>query len=222
MIATAVVGNEKKGSVFLFHSDMRIGGTPEEPESLAEDVVKQCTDEGHLEVFQSDYLRGGVVLDTFRDAVTIDLSSIGRRESATVIDLGEPQEFSDLRTLFESVWSALRYKQWWAGKEAYKIDGVTGNPRSSNGRRCGSKTWFNNGEMFLFIDEPSDVKITVTTSASRTEQITLRKNQRYQVVVHESSTCIYFVASEYRNASRHSDENFSCEISCPCDSVSGL
>jgi hypothetical protein len=210
MNGTAVAGDPTKGSMYLKHSDMLIGGTPEDPTALPADVAEQCTDNGHLEVFHSDYLRGGVNLDNFRDSVSVDLSSLYQQASTNTPPDSNPSEFTYLRKLFESVWSALRYKQWWAGKEDYRYGAV------SNGRKCGSNTWFKDGEMFLFIDEATNVKMTVATAAKRTETIELRGNQRYQVVVHESSTCIYVVESEYKAppGGRHSD--YSCEETCPC------
>lgn len=208
-------GNENKGSYFILHNSTKAGGMPGGDENKpAADLLNQCTDDGYLEVFHSFYLRGGLVLDELRDAIDVDLTSLWQH-GTTASTSSSNSEFTYLSALFESVWRALKGRQWWAGKEHYEI-GEDG-PTFTNGRTCGTGSQnrhFYNGELFLFIDEPETVTMLVALDAVTTAPVRLNGNQRYMIVVGESSTCIYNVGEDTKML-RNSDAT-QCPANCTC------
>jgi hypothetical protein len=202
----ALITND--GVLSLNYDRLKLWGTrdsdPPEP-------VHTCnvTGLGHIELAESQLLRGGDDLDELRDS--FDISNVF--DNVTPEDIAAGAQTDEIHRLHQSVWLALQGKQYYTGKVDYKF-GDKEPQKELLGIICTDKKWFSRGELFLFIDEAKDVQIFVKTAAKTTEGINLIGNRRYAVVTTADSTCIYRVDAD-KDAGHNSDhtQDGSSEIS---------
>lgn len=187
------------GILKIPYDQMKLWGSSED-EGTEPNSTCKATGHGHIELSESQLLRGGENLDELRES--FDISSVF--DDVTDEDVAAGAVTDEVQRLHQSVWTALKGKQYFTGKMDYAF-GDESPQKEMLGIKCErAENWFTRGELLLFVDEQKDVEIRVKTSAKSTEGIVLKGNRRYAVVTTADSTCIYHVVDDIK-AERNSD-----------------
>lgn len=186
------------GILKIPYDRMKLWGTANDAGSEPNTTCK-VTGHKYIELAESQLLRGGEELDELRES--FDISDVF--DDVTDEEVAAGAITDEVKRLHESVWTALKNKQYFTGKMDYAF-GDESPQKELEGITCNALKWFRRGELFLLVDESKDVEIFVKTTAKTTEGVKLVRNRRYAVVTTADSTCIYQVNVD-KTADRNSD-----------------
>jgi hypothetical protein len=203
------------GVLSIPYDRMKMWGTRDD---AAKEPAETCTASSHgsLELAESKKLLGGEELDDLRES--FDITKVF--DDVTPEDVAAGAVVDEVKRLHQSVWVALKNKQYYTGKMDYSFKNDRQPQETPKGILCGERAMFARGELFLFIDEAKDVEIVVKTGARTTERITLGGNQRYAVVTTADSSCVYQVEDDKHSGRSSEDTKINvpqvCPSSCTC------